>query len=65
MKMQKILDGIQAAVEKGIDNMDGREAKLTDQIIKLDIKLVNKKAERNMINTFLDKLHKIVAVIKE
>lgn len=65
MKMQKVLDGIQSAVEKGIDNMDGREGKLTDQIIKLDIKLAEKRNERNMINTFLDKLHKIVAVIKE
>lgn len=63
--MQKILDGIQTAVEKGIDGMDGRADKLTNQIIKLDIKLANKKIERKMIDRFLDKLHKIVAVIKE
>lgn len=62
---QKFLDAVEKAANKGIGSLGSQSDKLWDEISDLETKLRNKKDERNAIGRFLDKLHKIVAVIKE
>lgn len=65
MNMQKFLDVVAKAADNGITTLGNKECSLTNDIIKLDIKLTEKRIERNLIDKFLDKLHKILAILKD
>lgn len=64
--IQKFLDAVEKAADKGINDIGGnRLPKLNDKIYKYELKLISMKDDRSFYNKFLDKLEKIVKVIKE